>query len=92
MKSPPEAESAEAGVERPLHLLALSAKTEPALRELAGRYADHMAAHDEQPLAEVAFSANSGRSHFSHRLAVVAHDLASVRERLTSFVAGATTA
>jgi acyl transferase domain-containing protein len=59
-------------VERSLHLLTLSAKNETALQELAQRYADFFAADADVSLADVCFSANTGRSHFAHRLAIVA--------------------
>jgi amino acid adenylation domain-containing protein/thioester reductase-like protein len=62
-------------LERPLHLLALSARTETALQALAGRYAGWLA---EQPagslpaLADLAYSANTGREHFAVRRTLVA--------------------
>jgi acyl transferase domain-containing protein len=57
--------------ERPLHLLAFSAKSEEALRELAARHAGQLADGTE-PLADVAYTANAGRAHFAHRVAIVA--------------------
>ena len=69
-------------VERPLHLLTLSAKDEVALKELAERYAHHLATHSSESLADVCFTANTGRSHFSHRLALVADSLSSLRRQL----------
>ncbi|GAB6040378.1 SDR family NAD(P)-dependent oxidoreductase [Endothiovibrio diazotrophicus] len=56
--------------DRPAHLLLLSARTPEALRTLATRYRDHLAAHPEQPLGDVCFTANLGRKRFAHRLAV----------------------
>ncbi len=58
--------------ERPLHLLTLSAKNEEALRCLVKRYQDYLASHPQVSIADVCFTANTGRSHFDHRLAVVA--------------------
>nr|VFK62587.1 MAG: Ketoacyl-synthetase C-terminal extension [Candidatus Kentron sp. TUN] len=65
-------ESSVSGVERPFHLLTLSARSEATLRDLTGRYADYLEAHPEIPLADVCFTAYTGRSHFAHRLALVA--------------------
>ena len=48
--------------DRPAHLLTLSAQTDASLRELAGRYAELLETHPETPLADVCFSANTGRS------------------------------
>ena len=58
------------GEKRPLHILALSAKSEEALKELAGRYAAHIAANPEDDIADVCYTANWGRSHFEERIAV----------------------
>jgi len=60
-----------ADIERPLHLLTISAKSEKALEELAQSYADFLASHPEASLFDVCFTANTGRSHFDHRLCVV---------------------
>ncbi len=78
--------------ERPFHLLTLSAKNEKALGELAQRYADFLASHPEASLADVCFTANTGRSHFDHRLAVVADSTEQLREQLEAFATGKETA
>ena len=57
------------GCERPLHLLALSARSESALQELGSRYAEVLE-HTAAPVGDVCFTANAGRAHFEHRLAV----------------------
>ena len=76
------------GVDRPLHLLALSAQNEAALKELASRFNDHLSAHPELPLANVAYTANQGRAHFSHRLAVIASSTRQAQEKLAAFGQG----
>jgi acyl transferase domain-containing protein/acyl carrier protein/predicted O-methyltransferase YrrM len=58
--------------DRPVHLLPLSAKSDIALRELAGRMAERLAAEPGAFLADACFTAGTGRAHFSHRVAVVA--------------------
>ena len=55
--------------ERPIHVLALSARDEGSLRALAMRYESHLGS-DVSNSADVCFSANAGRSHFAHRLAI----------------------
>ena len=70
--------------ERPVHVLALSARSPAALRELAARYRTHLAEHPEQALADVAYSANLGRARLDHRLAVVAADGAEAGKRLAA--------
>jgi len=81
-----------AAPERTAHVLALSAATSEALCELAGRYARHLAGHPELELADVCFTANVGRLHFPHRLALSAASTAEARERVAAFAAGASRA
>ena len=73
---------------RPLHLLTLSAKSEKALGELAQLYADFLATHPEASLTDVCFTANTGRSHFDRRLAVVAGSSVQLRSQLEAFSSG----
>lgn len=68
--------------ERPHHLITLSAKNETALRLIAQRYADHLAAHPDLSLADVCFTANAGRTHFEHRLCLVTDSIAHLRQQL----------
>ncbi|GAB6041227.1 SDR family NAD(P)-dependent oxidoreductase [Endothiovibrio diazotrophicus] len=75
--------------ERPLQLLALSAKDEAALKALAARYRDHLDGHPEIDLADLCFTANSGRDHFAQRLAVTASSPAQLRDELAAYAAGA---
>lgn len=69
--------------ERPLHLLTLSAKTENALEELVERYVSHIESTDDLNLADLCFTANTGRKPFQHRLAVVANSTTELRKKLT---------
>jgi acyl transferase domain-containing protein len=71
-------------------LLTLSAKTPQALRELAERYVEYLGADFASPdpnsppplLADVAFTAQIGREHFAHRVAVVASSADEARAAL----------
>ena len=67
-------------VGREFRLLPLSGKTSGALSELAGRYRSWLTA--ESRLADMAWTAGVGRSHFGHRAGVVFRDLDSLREQL----------
>ncbi|WP_424102086.1 beta-ketoacyl synthase N-terminal-like domain-containing protein [Moorena producens] len=71
--------------ERPFHLLTLSAKSREALTELATRYHKHLETHQELALGNICFSANTGRTHFNHRLSVVAKSVAELSEKLAAF-------
>src|SRR5262249_24413255 len=70
-------------VERPLHLLKLSAKTEKALQKLVERYQVYLREQSAQ-LADIAYTANGGRSHFTHRLSVIAKDNTDLAKQLES--------
>ncbi|MFN6516223.1 MAG: beta-ketoacyl synthase N-terminal-like domain-containing protein [Nostoc sp. CreGUA01] len=70
--------------ERSFHLLALSAKTEPALQALVTRYQRHLETNPKLALADICFSANTGREHFQHRLAIVADSTEQLIEQLAS--------
>jgi iturin family lipopeptide synthetase A len=74
--------------ERPLHLTTLSAATEPALRQLAERLRRHLEAHPSASLADVAFTANVGRSHLRHRRALVAGSTQQLCDGLSALAAG----
>ena len=86
--------SEEAFSARNTRLLPLSAKSDKALRALAGRYlswldehADELAAEGAAPdtlLSDMAWTAAVSRSHFDHRAGVVFRDAASLRRSLTS--------
>ncbi|HEX8703935.1 MAG TPA: beta-ketoacyl synthase N-terminal-like domain-containing protein, partial [Myxococcaceae bacterium] len=65
--------------ERPLHLLTLSAKSGVALEVLAGQYGAALASGSE---GDFCFTANSGRSHFEHRAAVLGTSASELREKL----------
>ncbi|MCB8984309.1 MAG: SDR family NAD(P)-dependent oxidoreductase [Ardenticatenaceae bacterium] len=68
--------------ERLCHLLTLSAQTETALTQLAGRWADHLAAAPHTNLADAAFTANNGRAHLPYRLALAASTTAEAQQKL----------
>ncbi|RIL12528.1 polyketide synthase [bacterium] len=64
---------------RSRHIVCLSARTRPALAASAERLVEHLRAHPDADVAAVAFTANAGRSHFEHRLAVIVGDDVGVR-------------
>ncbi|MCP4993781.1 MAG: SDR family NAD(P)-dependent oxidoreductase [Gammaproteobacteria bacterium] len=69
-----------------LHLLTLSAKNKAALQELAARYEQYIATHLNEDLADICFTANTGRSHFNHRLALVAETTTQLQQYLHGFI------
>ena len=83
----PEREICSSFSERPVHILTLSARSEQALGELVQRY-EQFLRDAEVSLADLCFTANTGRSHFNHRLAIVASSIAKLREKLASLTTG----
>ena len=72
-------------IERPRHLLTLSAKTESSLRELAQSFNDAIR-NPQSAVQELAFTANTTRSHFEHRLAIQANNTDNLKIGLDSFI------
>jgi acyl transferase domain-containing protein/acyl carrier protein len=72
-------------LERPLHLLTLSAKSDAALAQLAQDYAQHLDTHPQHSLADICFTANTGRSQFDHRLVAIADSSSALRQQLVRF-------
>jgi len=74
--------------ERPLHILCLSAKDPESLHQLSSAYARTLIDREELALADAAYTANAGRSHFAHRLTVTAGTSAEAAEALARFAEG----
>ncbi|HEX8436290.1 type I polyketide synthase, partial [Archangium sp.] len=74
-------------VERPEHVLVVSARSAEALRAQAARHARFLAESDTD-VGDVCFTAATGRAHFEHRLAVVGTSARQVRERLEAAASG----
>jgi acyl transferase domain-containing protein/acyl carrier protein len=70
-------------MERPVHILTLSAKTEASLAALQARHADYLAGSTEK-FADIAYTANTGRGHFGYRVAVSARSAREAGDRLRS--------
>ncbi|MEZ4732264.1 MAG: type I polyketide synthase [Caldilineaceae bacterium] len=93
LSEPPIAEiaaedSAPTTGERPFQLLTLSTRHEEGLRPYAQNYADHLRAHPAIDLGDLCHTAHVGRSHFEHRLALVAASTAAMQRLLTQYATG----
>jgi len=69
-------------------VLCLSARTDPALRELALRYADHLETTTD-PLEDICDTALHGRTQFARRIAVLGDSPQSISAALHAFASGA---
>ncbi len=65
-----------------LHLLTLAAKSEIALQELQQSYQEFLMKHPETSLADICFTANTGRVHLEHRLAIVTTNKEQLQQQL----------
>lgn len=77
-------------VERSLHLLTLSAKSDGVLKELAQHYITFLTSGEEISLGDICFTANVGREHFNYRLAVIADSTSKLQKNLAQFIAETT--
>ena len=84
---PPATVQTSGDLERPAHLLVLSAKSEAALTELAGRYQRYLA-EDRVELGDVCFTAATGRAQLAHRLAIPLRSREDAQEALARVAAG----
>ncbi len=78
----PAREVVRSEMERLVQVLTLSAKSEEALGELVTRYAEQLSSNKSDSLADVCFTANTGRFHFTHRITVVGESSSRVAEAL----------
>ncbi|HEY9830359.1 MAG TPA: type I polyketide synthase, partial [Stenomitos sp.] len=82
LEEAPEPQKPESKNERTQHILTLSARTQQALAELTQRYINYLNADINADIADICFTANTGREHFQHRLAVVGASPQQLREQL----------
>lgn len=90
LEEAPVTEREDPSMERPVHLLALSARTPQALAALVNRYANFLAQHPETNFADLCYTTTAGRAHFAHRLALVAGTAEAAHNSLMAYTAGET--
>ena len=90
LEEAPVSHGENAGTDRPLHLLTLSAKTREALDQLVRRYHQYF---QDQPhaLPDICFSANTGRAVFEHRLCLISSSSEQICEQIGAHLSGAET-
>jgi len=76
--------------ERPLHLLTLSARTESGLRTLGERLAQRIEEAEHGTVGDICHTANFGRAHLAHRLAVSGPTADYIAEQLRQYATGRT--
>lgn len=64
------------------HIFTISAKTENSLRSLLEKYRDILEEKESLNLADLCYTANTGRGHYSHRLAMIVKNEEDFREKI----------
>lgn len=88
LESAPPMEPPKAPAHTDLQLLPFSARSEKALRDLAGKVAFQIGQNGSASLGDLAYSCAFRRSHLDFRAAVVASGMDAVRERLIALSTG----
>jgi acyl transferase domain-containing protein len=87
VEGPPHRAPRDSRPETTAHLLPLSARSPEALRALAGAYRGLLSA-GEPPLADICYTAATGRAQQAHRLCVLGRTAAEIEEGLRRWLAG----
>ena len=72
------------GYESSGYLLTLSAKSSDALEDLIASYQEFLVKYPQVSLADICFTANTGRAHFAHRFATVVSSREELKQQLKS--------
>ncbi|MBE9062910.1 type I polyketide synthase [cf. Phormidesmis sp. LEGE 11477] len=67
-------------------IFVLSAKSETALRALAEKYVDFLGDRTDISVSDICFTLGVGRSHFTHRLALVVNSIEDLRTQLQAWL------
>ncbi|RPJ20130.1 MAG: polyketide synthase, partial [Chloroflexi bacterium] len=88
--APPASElkQVKAQIDRPSHILTFSAKSESALQELSQQIGNYLTKQSNGSLADIAYTTNTGRAKFAHRLSLWADSAEEAAAKLKAFSAG----
>ena len=81
----PVIESIKNQIDYPLNILTLSAKTASALKDLSSSYIKYLENNQEYSIANLCFTANTCRTDFDYRLALVVQSQLQLKEQLNDF-------
>ncbi|MEM7125062.1 MAG: SDR family NAD(P)-dependent oxidoreductase [Chloroflexota bacterium] len=70
-------------LERPSHILTISARSANSLQAYVDRYQDFIASNPEYDLGDLCYTSHIGRSHFPHRLSITATSLPALQQQLS---------
>ncbi len=86
LEEAPQPEIQRAEIERHEQILTLSAKNEKALAELIKKYQSYLQSNQETSIADICFTANTGRTHFEKRCFFVAESNFELQKQLQTFI------
>ncbi len=86
LEEPPEQDKLQTELAPSFNILTLSAKTKPALQDLAQNYIPYLQSQNESEIADICYTSTLGRAHFEERLAIVAESKQELEEKLLEFV------
>jgi acyl transferase domain-containing protein len=87
LEEAPVAEPSGSAPDRPVHLVTISARDADVLAALARKY-HRTLSQDGPELADIAFTAYTGRARFRHRLAIAADTTSQLRDHLDAYLRG----
>ncbi|GCF09103.1 type I polyketide synthase [Dictyobacter arantiisoli] len=88
LEAAPDVQPIANDVERSQHLLTLSAQSEEALLHSAKNYQNYLKEHPGVSMADLSYTANTGRAHFASRLAITTTTAERLRGQLASYIQG----
>lgn len=69
-----------------LNVFTLSAKTNSALRKMVQRYAEFIAIKPDLSLKDLCYTANTGRAHHHHRIAIIVKNMDELKNKLATLI------
>ena len=88
MQAAPPNDRTEPVMERPLHLLTLSALNDATLHDLAESYSHHLKSGAVRSMADICYTACVGRAHLKRRIALLAKGRDELSKRLAAYARG----
>ncbi|KAK8113417.1 hypothetical protein PG984_013943 [Apiospora sp. TS-2023a] len=82
----PQAATDESRDPRPVHAVAVSAKSKVSLEGNIQRLVAYLDAHPDTSLADLSYTTTARRTHYNQRVAVAASDVAQIRKKLASLL------
>lgn len=70
------------------HIFAISARNANSLNELIKEYISYLNLNPETEISNLCYTANTGREHYKYRIAVIASNIAMLKEKLEQFLKG----